>query len=90
MRKCKKGWHLDDGKGYKGVCSRCILGLGRKRMTTKIQEELLTFNGYERGIRSEQRRVIAILKALPEEFSRKDEAERLVAVAIKRIRDENV
>jgi hypothetical protein len=25
MRKCKSGWHLDDGKGYKGICSDCIL-----------------------------------------------------------------
>ena len=90
MRKCNKGWHLDDNEGYKGVCSRCILGLGRKKMITRIQEELLTFDGYEQGIRSEQKRVIGILKALPKEFSRKDEVERLIAVAIKRIEDENV
>lgn len=59
-------------------------------MITKIQEEMIKFSGYERGIRSEQERVVEILQALPQEFSRKDEVERLVAVAIRRIRNEDV
>jgi anti-sigma28 factor (negative regulator of flagellin synthesis) len=25
MRKCKSGWHLDDGRGYNRICSACIL-----------------------------------------------------------------
>ena len=25
MRKCRRGWHLDDARGWKGVCSYCIL-----------------------------------------------------------------
>jgi hypothetical protein len=90
MRKCKSGWHLDDYEGHEGVCSRCILGLGRKKMVTKIQEELLKFDGYERGIRSEQERAIEILQGLVQEFDRKEELERFVAVAIRRLRDDNV
>lgn len=26
-RKCRKGWHLDDARGYAGICSYCILKL---------------------------------------------------------------
>jgi mannitol/fructose-specific phosphotransferase system IIA component len=54
------------------------------------EEDLVRFDGYERGIASEQQRVIAILRALPQEFTRKDEVERLVATAIKRIEDSSV
>jgi hypothetical protein len=90
MRKCKEGWHLDDYQGRKGVCSRCILGLGREKMITKIQEELLKFDGYERGIRSEQERTMEILQGLVQEFDRKEELQRFVAVAIKRLRDDDV
>ena len=25
MRKCRNGWHLDDGMGWKGICSDCVL-----------------------------------------------------------------
>ena len=53
-------------------------------------EDLVRFDGYERGIASEQERIISILQSLPQEFTRKDEAERLVATAIKRIKDDNV
>lgn len=54
------------------------------------QEDLIRFDGYQRGIASEQERIIAILQSLPQEFTRKDEIDRLVATAVKRIKDENV
>lgn len=27
MRKCRNGWHLDDARGWKGICSYCIMKL---------------------------------------------------------------
>jgi hypothetical protein len=53
-------------------------------------EDLVRFDGYERGIASEQERIVLILQALSQEFIRKEEIERFVATAIKRIKDDNV
>ena len=26
IRKCRNGWHRYDGRGFEGICSKCILG----------------------------------------------------------------
>ena len=53
-------------------------------------QTLARLDGYRRGIQSEQQRIIEILEALPAEFVRKDEIERAVAVAIKRIKEQKL
>lgn len=40
---------------------------------------------YEQGIKSERERITKLLTELPNEFVRKDEVERAIKVAIKRI-----
>jgi len=49
MRKCRNGWHLDDGRGYSGVCSECILRIPHptlQRMKRKTNDLL---SGIYRG-----------------------------------------
>jgi hypothetical protein len=43
MRKCKNGWHLDDGMGWNGFCSDCVLKNSHptlRRMKRRINELL--------------------------------------------------
>lgn len=49
-RKCRNGWHLYDGKGFEGICSRCVLKL--KHPTLGRLNELLSNTRLERGGRS--------------------------------------
>jgi hypothetical protein len=55
MRKCKSGWHLDDGMGWKGFCSDCVLKNSHptlRRMKRKINGLLLRTQG--RGLVREE------------------------------------
>ena len=52
MRKCKNGWHLDDARGFKGICSECLLRIPHptlRRMKRRADELLL---------RGERRRLV--------------------------------
>lgn len=49
MRKCRNGWHLYDGKGFEGICSRCVLQI--KHPTLRRFNDLRNTR-LERGSRS--------------------------------------
>ena len=48
-RKCRNGWHLYDGKGFEGICSRCVLQI--KHPTLRRFNDLRNTR-LERGSRS--------------------------------------
>jgi hypothetical protein len=62
MRKCKNGWHLDDGRGYNGLCSDCILRIPHPTLR-RINGLLL---------RAKRRRLVReeLLSHLPEKVER--------------------
>ena len=48
-KKCRNGWHLYDGRGFEGICSRCVLQI---KHPTLRRFNVLRNTRLERGSRS--------------------------------------